>query len=263
MERTCEGKVAIVTGASRGLGEAIAKRLASEGARVVLSARTVEPDPKYVGSLQETAADIAAAGGEAIAIRCDLSRHDDRVNLVAETQKRLGPVDILVNNGAVTWIEPMLGFTEKKFRLMTEVQVWAPYELSQLVVPSMIERGGGHILNITSRSSVHPIGPPFPPVHEQGFSVYGMVKAGLDRITTAFAAELHPHNVRVNALAPWDNVATSGASAHDLVDDFPLESADLIAEAALILCSGPPEMTGRIAYSQPFLAEVKRRPGQY
>src|SRR5437868_14973157 len=100
MVRSCEGKVAVVTGASRGLGEAIARRLAEEGARVVLSARTLDPDPKYPGSLTETAAAITAAGGEAIAIRCDLSDAASRAALIAETVDRLGPVDILVNNAA-------------------------------------------------------------------------------------------------------------------------------------------------------------------
>src|SRR4051812_4612743 len=101
MERACEGKVAVVTGASRGIGEAIARRLAAAGARVTLAARTVDPDPRYEGSLVETAASISAAGGEAIVVRCDLSKSDDRHQLIAETERQLGPVDILVNNAAV------------------------------------------------------------------------------------------------------------------------------------------------------------------
>src|SRR5690348_4890423 len=102
----CAGTVAVVTGASRGIGEAIARRLAQEGARVALSARTLEPGDGAEGSLSEVAADIRAAGGEAVAIRCDLSRRDDRAHLVTETQQLLGPVDILVNNAAVTFLLP-------------------------------------------------------------------------------------------------------------------------------------------------------------
>ena len=89
-----------------------------------------------------------------------------------------------------------------------------------------------------------------------------MVKAGLNRLTTALAAELFDDGIAVNALAPWDNVATPGAGHHDLVEGFALETPELMAEAALALCSQPPkQLTGRIAYSQPLLAELQWRPG--
>jgi citronellol/citronellal dehydrogenase len=257
----CEGRVAIVTGASRGIGAAIAERLAAAGARVACSARTIEPDEKYEGSLRETVARITAAGGSAVPIRCDLAVASDRHELVEQTVAELGPVDILVNNGAITYYMPFTEFTEKRFRLMFEVQVRAPYELAQLVVPGMAERGEGWIVNISSRAGVHPIGPPFSPVlREWGFSVYGMVKGALDRFSTGLAAELHQDGIRVNSLAPWDNVATPGASTHDLVEQFALEDVSMMAEAALALCSGPPELTGNVAYSQPLLAQLQRRP---
>jgi citronellol/citronellal dehydrogenase len=259
----CDGKVAIVTGASRGIGEAIARRLASEGASVAISARTLDPDPGREGSLVETAERIRAAGGEAVPIQCDLAKAGDRQLLVEEATQRLGSVDILVNNAAVTFLQPLEAFPEKRFKLMVEVQLWAPYELCQLVVPGMKERGEGWILNISSRAAVHPLGPPFDDVHRSGnFSVYGMVKGGLNRLTTALAAELFDDGIAVNSLAPWDNVATPGAGHHDLVEGFVLESPELMAEAALVLCSQPPKLlTGRIAYSQPLLAEFQRRPG--
>lgn len=263
MGRACENRVAIVTGASRGIGKSIAVRLAEEGARVALSARTLEPDPRYQGSLVGTAEAIRAAGGEAVPIQCDLAKSEDRHRLVAETVDQLGPVDILVNNAAVTFLLPVEDFPEKRFKLMLEVQLWAPYELTQLVVPEMKRRGEGWILNISSRAASHPIGPPFDPVHAKGhFSAYGMVKAGLNRATTALAAELYEDGIAVNALAPWDNVATPGASHHDLVNEFRLEGPEMMAEAALALCSVPPkQLTGRIAFSQPLLAELQRQPG--
>src|SRR5205823_5196413 len=117
-------------------------------------------------------------------------------------------------------------FPEKRWRLMFEVQVRAPYDLAQLVVPSMRERGAGWVLNISSRVGVHPFGPPFDAVQKNGFSVYGMTKAALDRFSTALAAELYDDGIAVNSLAPWDNVATPGASAHALVEGFPLEGPE-------------------------------------
>ncbi len=261
MPGACEGKVAVVTGSSRGIGEAIARRLAEEGARVVLSARTLEPDPRYEGSLVETAEAIRAAGGEAVAVQCDVSKSDDRHRLVAEAERQLGPVDILVNNAAVTFLLPLEEFPRKRFDLMVEVQLWAPYELAQLVVPRMKERGEGWILNISSRAATMAPGPPFDEVHTSGFTVYGLVKAGLDRLSNSMAAELYDHGIAVNALAPWDNVATPGAGHHDLVEGFALEGVEWMAEAALVLCSSPPkQLTGRVAYSQPLLNELKLRP---
>lgn len=256
-----QSRVAIVTGASRGIGEGIAVRLAEHGVRVAASARTIEPDPRSSGSLTETVGRIRAAGGDAVAIPCDLAKPDDRVRLVAETVERLGPVDILVNNAAITYLLPFTEFPEKRWRLMFEVQVRAPYELAQLVVPGMQDRKQGWILNITSRAGIHAHGPPYDPVHKQGFTVYGMVKAALDRFTTGLAAELYDDGIAVNSLAPWDNVATPGAGAHDLIEGFAIEGPEWMAEAALALCTGDrSRLTGRVAYSQPLLAELQLRP---
>jgi NAD(P)-dependent dehydrogenase (short-subunit alcohol dehydrogenase family) len=254
----CAGKVAIVTGASRGIGAAIAIRLALAGARVAAVARTLDPDPRYVGTLRDTVDAITAAGGLATAVAADLSRAEDRQRLVHDVEDGLGPVDILVNNAAVTFLAPVEKFPAKRLDLMLDVQVRAPFELTQLVLPGMYERGSGWILNITSRAAVHPDGPPFEEIHTQGFAVYGLCKAALERFTTALAAEGHLRGVRANALAPWDNVATPGAGAHDLVDGFPIEGPEVMAEAALALVSG--DLTGRIAYSQQLLDELGRSP---
>lgn len=253
---TLDGRVALVTGASRGLGAAIARRLAEEGASVAAMARTLDPDPRYVGSLRDTIEAIEKTGARSLAVKGDLSKADDRHRVVEETVAGLGPIDILVNNGAVTFMAPVESFVEKRFRLMVEVQLWAPLELTQLVLPGMFERGEGWVLNISSRVVEFAEGPPYKDVDKLGFSVYGMVKSGLNRFTNALAAEGYDRGVRANTLAPWDNVATPGASAHNLVDDFPLEDESLMAEAALALVEG--DITGRIAYSQPLLKELGR-----
>jgi len=256
-----EGRVALVTGASRGIGAAIAERLAAAGAHVAAAARTLEPDPKYVGSLAETVERVRNGGRTIVPVQADISKSEDRRRMVEEAVDQLGPIDILVNNAAVTFYLPFTEFAEKRYNLMFEVQVRAPFELAQMVVPAMRERGAGWILNISSRAGVHPQGPPFMEVYKRGFSVYGMVKAALDRFSTGLAAELYDDGIAVNSLSPWDNVATPGAGAHDLVEGFAMENVSLIAEAALALCSGDPRtLTGRVAYSQPLLAELQRRP---
>ena len=151
------GKVAVVTGASRGIGDAIARRFAMEGAKVVVSARTVDSGEHYLpGTINETVAAIRAAGGEALGVKADLAAAEDRERLIAAAEAEFGPVDILVNNAAITYFIPVADFPEKRFRLMTDVQVWAPFELAQRVLPGMQEKGSGWILNISSHAAIHP-----------------------------------------------------------------------------------------------------------
>ena len=254
-DQECEGRVALVTGASRGIGAAIAERLAPSrgqggGGRPARWSRSRSTTAR----VSETVERIRAAGGTAVPVQADISKHDDRMRMVAETVDRLGPIDILVNNAAVTFYIPFAEFPEKRYNLMFEVQVRAPFELAQLVVPAMRERGAGWILNITSRAGVHPQGPPFTGVYKRGFTVYGMVKAALDRFTTGLAAEVYDDGIAVNSLAPWDNVITPGASAHDLVEGFPTEDISWMAEAALALCSCDPSTPDRSRRLQPTVA---------
>ncbi|MDQ2635680.1 MAG: SDR family oxidoreductase, partial [Actinomycetota bacterium] len=175
---SCDGKVALVTGSSRGLGKAIAQRLAAEGATVALTARTLEPDPKYQGSLRQTLEEIESAGGSAIAVAADISDGAERERLFADVVDRLGAPDILVNNAAVTFLRPLDGFPERRVRLMMEMHVMAPLHLTQLAIPAMRERGRGWVLNVTSVGGDLPDGPPFSEFDRgAGFGVYGTVKA--------------------------------------------------------------------------------------
>lgn len=259
MGSLCEGKVALVTGGSRGLGQAIAQRLAAEGARVAVAARTMEPDPKYVGSLRETVEQIRSGGGDAVAIQADISQSADRERLMGEVTDRLGAPDILVNNAAVTFLRRLDQFPEKRARLMMEMHVLAPLHLSQLAIPHMRERGRGWILNLTSVAGDRIPGPPFSEFDvSAGFGLYGTVKAALDRLTQSLAAELHADGIAVNAAAPFKPVQTPGATTLDLAKED-TEDIGLITETVLVLCTGDPAvMTGRIAYTQPFLAEMGR-----
>src|SRR5215831_4487643 len=258
-----DGKVAIVTGASRGIGEQIARRFAAAGAAVAVTARTVqEGSSTFAGSIEQTVADIVKDGGTAVGIGADLARPEDRERLVATVVDQLGPVDILVNNAAVTYFEPIAGFSAKRMSLMFAVQVEAPVHLAQLILPSMRDRRTGWILNISSRAAIHPS---LPPTRRGGGTVYGMCKAAVERFSTGLAAEVYEDGIAVNALSPNRVVPTAGTVFHRLttVDDPNSEPATVMAEAALALCSRPavladgsPGLTGRVTYSQDLLAEL-------
>jgi NAD(P)-dependent dehydrogenase (short-subunit alcohol dehydrogenase family) len=252
-----EGKVALVTGGSRGLGKAIAQRFAAEGATVAITARTLDPDPKYEGSLRQTCDEINAAGGTAIAVQADLSSSEDRARMFAEVTERVNAPDVLVNNAAVTFLRPLDGFPEKRARLMFEMHVIAPLHLTQLAIPTMRERGRGWVLNLTSVGGDLPGGPPFAEFDtDAGFGMYGTVKAAMNRLTKSLAAELHRDGIAVNAAAPSNPVATPGAGTLDLAKTD-TEDIELITETVFRLCTADPTMmTGRIAHTQPFLREV-------
>ncbi|KUH67760.1 oxidoreductase [Mycolicibacterium novocastrense] len=256
---SCDGKIALVTGCSRGLGKAIAQRLAREGATVALTARTLEPDPKYQGSLRQTLEEIEAAGGSAIAVAADLSDSEQRTRLFSEVVDRIGAPDILVNNAAVTFLRPLDEFPERRVRLMVEMHVMAPLHLTQMAIPAMRERGRGWVLNVTSVGGDLPEGPPFSEFDRTaGFGVYGTVKAALNRLTKSLAAELYDDGIAVNAAAPTNPVATEGAGALDLAKSD-TEDISLITETAFRLCTGDPKtLTGRIAHTQSFLRETDR-----
>ena len=259
------GKVAVVTGASRGIGEAIALRYAAEGATIVVSARTEnEGDHQLAGSINGVVERIKAAGGEALGIRCDLSNMDDRVNLIRTTEDALGPIDILVNNAAVTFFIPVVDFPERRFRLMVEIGVYAPFHLSQLALPKMKERGSGWILNISSHAAIHP-----QLESRGGFggggTVYGLCKAALERFTTGLAAEVLRDGIGVNALSPG-LVATPGVVYHGLATaafrarETPVEQ---VAEACLRLVHGEPgTLTGRVTYVDRLFEEFKLAPAE-
>ena len=257
------GRVVLVTGASRGIGAAIARRFAADGARVAVSARTVaEGDHPLPGSLAATVAAIADAGGEAVAVAADLARPQDRARLVEEVADRLGPVDVLVNNAAITYFEPVSEFDDRHYDTMFTVQVRAPFDLSRRVLPGMRAVGAGWILNISSGAARHPQGPPYHRRLGGGGTVYGMCKAALERFTTGLAAEVHADGVAVNVLSPSGLVATPGVVHHGLTRGVPaefLEPEACMAEAAHALCTGDPRtLTGRVAYARPLLTELGR-----
>jgi len=257
-----KGKVALVTGASRGIGEAIAARLAMEGAKVVVSARTAEEgESRLPGTLGDTVERIRKAGGEAKLIKADLAQASERERLVEEAVAAYGPIDILVNNAAITYFMPVTEFTEKRFKLMMEVQVYAPFHLSQLVLPAMRAKKSGWIVNISSGAGIHPK-PPYMNIGRGG-TVYGMCKAALERFTTGLASEVADDGIAVNVVSPG-LVATPGVAVHGLINERTkdrVQPIEFIAEAVFQLATADPKKrTGTINYAEPLLKELGLAP---
>ena len=259
----CAGRVALVTGASRGIGAGIAERLASAGASVACVARSLdEPKGKEPGSLRETVARIVAAGGRAVAIQGDVAKAEARSAMVEACRAQLGEIDILVNNAAAGPHKTFEKLTPSHFALTFGVNVEAAFHLSQLVVPAMRAKGSGWIVNISSATAKLPVGPPFEAYQVNGGAhLYAASKAALDRLTVGIAAELSKSGIAVNTLAPVAAVITAAVrmtGADKWIQPEMVEPVEAMAEAALELAVCEPAFTGRITYSLDLLRDRGR-----
>jgi NAD(P)-dependent dehydrogenase (short-subunit alcohol dehydrogenase family) len=256
-----DGRVALVSGASRGIGRVVARLFAVEGARVACVARTLkEGTHPLEGSLTTTLEEIHAAGGKATAIAADISSFDECRRTVEETRKAYGPIDVLVNNAALTYFIPIAQFPENKWLRSFAVNVHAPFMLSRLVLEDMIPAKHGAIVNISSGAAIGPGRGPYdgPPI-SRGGTLYGAEKAALERFTQGLAEEVYSDGISVTCVSPSQIVATPGVMHHRLLerhDDPSAEPAELLAQATLLLATEPPDkVTGRVTYSQEILRE--------
>ena len=255
-------KVVLVTGASRGIGAEIARVLAAEGGRVVCVARTLrEGDHRLAGSLETTVEAIGRAGGEARAVAANIADPADCERLVEAARKAYGPIDVLVNNAALTYFLPIREYPVNKWLASWAVNVHAPFVLSQLVLADMIPRRQGAIVNISSGAAIGPGRGPYadPAGGARNSTCYGAEKAALERFTQGLAAEVYQHGVSVTCVSPSQIVPTPGTIFHKLikdVDDPRGERPELMARAVLLLATEPLDrVTGRVTYSQQILKE--------
>jgi citronellol/citronellal dehydrogenase len=257
-----KGKVAIVTGASRGIGQQIAELFASEGARVVCAARTLnEGDHRMLeGSLLRTVDLIRWKGGDAVAVTADVSNEPECIALVQAARQAYGPIDILVNNAALNYYEATETYPTSRWLRCFAINLHAPFILSKEVLADMIPRRSGAIVNISSGAAIGPGRGPYEDKTVLGGVMYGTTKAALERFTQGLAQEVaHYEGISVAAVSPSQVVPTPGTIHHKLVsgvDDPKGEPPILMARAALLLASEPAvKVNGRVTYSQQILQE--------
>ena len=258
-----EGKVAIVTGSSRGIGKAMALGLADAGAAVVVAARSETERAGLPGTIHATAAEIQARGGTALPIRCNVRQEEDIHSLVQQTVDSLGRIDILINNAGVGTYTPFLQTTLREWELVMDIDLRAPFICCQAVAPVMIEQGAGSIINVSSHAANNIFSSTLGEDRDAGIALmgqaYGTAKAGLERLSWGLAAELGQHNIAVNVLKPLRPVVTEGFQAQRPDADFSTWATpqDMVKAAVHLAAQDATGLTGATVHAE----EIVRRLG--
>jgi citronellol/citronellal dehydrogenase len=242
------GRVAIVTGASRGIGKALAIRLAREGADVTVAAKSEESTERLPGSIHETADAIRALGRRALAIATNVRDEDAIRNMIERTIAEFGRLDILVNNAGVIWAQPILETPPKRFDLMMGVNVRAAYIACYYALPQMVKQQWGHVLNMCPRLSHEP---------SPGRVAYIISKLGMTRVAIGLAAEHRRDNIAGNSLWPRTIIESQASINWKMADRSQWRTPEIVCDASLAILAGEPRnSTGRQWIDEEALAEL-------
>ncbi|MBL8332238.1 MAG: NAD(P)-dependent oxidoreductase [Rubrivivax sp.] len=253
MTRTLKDRTLVITGASRGIGLAIARRAAADGANIVLLAKTTEPNPKLPGTLYSAAEEIVAAGGQALPVPTDIRDEAAVAAAVQAAVQRFGGIDILVNNASAISLTPTPMTPMKRFDLMFGVNVRGTYCCTQACLPELMRSAQAgrnpHVLNMS---------PPLSMKEHwfQGHVAYTMAKYGMSECTLGHAGEFRPHGIAVNSLWPRTAIATAALQMIPGVDLNRCRTPEILADAAyLVLTSDAKTTTGNFFIDDALLAQ--------
>jgi citronellol/citronellal dehydrogenase len=248
-----KGRVALITGGSRGIGKAIALRLAKEGVNIAIAAKTAEPHPKLEGTIYTAASEIEASGVECLPIQCDIRYEDQIEAAIKQTTDRFGKLDILINNASAISLTPTLQTEPKRFDLMHGIQVRGTFFMCRAAIPWLKKSDHAHILNLSPPLNMNP----------KWFAqhlAYTMSKYGMSMIVLGLAEELRKERIAANALWPRTTIATA-AVQNLLGGDFLMQRSrtpEIVADAAYhILSKSPADCTGNFFIDE----EVLKREG--
>jgi citronellol/citronellal dehydrogenase len=246
---TLAGKTLFITGASRGIGLAIARRAAADGANVAIAAKSAVANPRLPGTIHTAAAEVEAAGGRALALRCDIRDEDQVGAAVAATVDAFGGIDILVNNASAIWLRGALDTPMKRYDLMQEVNARGTFLCTQACLPWLLQAPNPHVLTLAPPPSLDPRwwGP---------HTAYTLAKMGMSFATLGLAAEFGPRGVAINALWPKTTIATDALNMIPGIDIERCRKPEIVADAAReILVRRAAGFTGRFLIDEDVLRE--------
>ena len=247
---TLSGKTLFITGASRGIGLAIALRAARDGANVVIAAKSDVPNPKLPGTIHTAAQAVEEAGGRALALKCDIREEDEVKAAVARTVEAFGGLDLLVNNASAIWLRGVLDTPMKRFDLMQQVNARGTFLCAQACLPHLLQAPNPHILTLAPPPSLEPKwwGP---------HTGYTLAKMGMSFVTLGLAAEFGPQGVAVNALWPRTLIATEALNMIPGVEAANGRRPEIMADAAhAVLVQPAAGFSGRFLIDDEVLAQA-------
>lgn len=224
-----KGKTALITGGSRGIGKAIALRLAREGVNVAIAAKTTEPHPKLEGTIFSAAKEVEASGGQALPVACDIRFEDQIEAAVSQTVAAFGGIDLLINNASAISLTPVEQTDPKRFDLMQDINIRGTFFMSKACIPYLKKSDHAHILTLSPPLNLNP-------KWFARHTAYTLSKYGMSMIVMGLAAELRSAHVAVNALWPRTTIATAAVQ-------------NLLGGDVLIQKSRKPEIMGDAAYA--------------
>jgi citronellol/citronellal dehydrogenase len=256
------GRVAIVTGSSRGIGKDIALAFAAEGADIVVAARSeTAPDPRLPGTIYDTAGAVEALGRRALPVKTDVTNEEEVAALVQRTRDTFGRIDILVNNAAVLVPRGILDLASRHVDLHYRVNLKGPILCIRAVLPTMLQQGQGWIINISSRAAQFPGPGPYTDVQPTRAIMYAATKAALERLSQALALEYQAQGISVNVLSPAGRVRTPGnvfGMTPPGGTPEPFETAEAMGKAAVFIASQPAHaFTGNILFDEEMVRQYQ------
>jgi len=241
-------RVAIVTGASRGVGKSVALALAKAGCNICVAAKSVESSPDLPGSIHETKTEIEALGRRAIAVKTNVREESEIANMVSETKNAFGRIDILVNNAGALWWKTVADTPAKRFDLVMDVNARASFLTAQHCLPHMKENGWGHIINMS---------PPIEKAMIPGKVAYCISKFGMTIVAYGLAEEVRADGIACNALWPATVIESQATINFGLGDRSQWRKAEILSDAVLaVVGHDPKELTGQALIDEQILAKV-------
>lgn len=240
------GKVAIITGATRGIGKACAVALAKQGCNIVIAAKTTEDDPRLPGTIYSVAEEIEKLGVQALPVKVDIRNVDDIKECVRLTVEKFGRVDIVINNASALWWQRMEDTPMNKYDLITQINTRGHFALTSMCLPIMAKNGFGRVISMS---------PPIEPHYTafNGFTAYNISKFGMTMVAMGAAAEYEGKGITGHSLWPSTIIESYAAINFELGDKSQWRKAEILADSVLCLVSAPDSFTGHQLYDDEYL----------